>query len=549
MKLKQFTALALAGCMAASMLAACGGAGSSAATSGSTAGEGATSEAAVTDTAPAAAEGSGLHNLDDGVLDIGTTIKWDSLTPIRSQMANNAPWAYQVYETIITLDENKEYTPQVAKTWSVADDGVTCTVEIYDNVYDSAGNHITAADIVWMLELCKEAGLKPCYSKIASVEATGDYTVQIVLTQDMVGALEAILTATYVVSQTAYEASEDEFATEIVSTAPYKVTEFTAGSTITIEKRDDYWQSEDLINPATAANVDKITYHVITEASQAGIALETGELDGFMSLDPNTANQFVGNDDYGMMATPYINGFQMFFSGDPSRAIASDVNLRQAICYAIDCEGLITGVFAGYGEKMHDSAANTAVGYLEKWAEEDYYPYDPEKAKELLAQSNYNGETLVLLAGSSSTVQRLTQMIQGYLAQVGITVELNLADQALLTSIRLDGSQYDMFINTVGGDWLADHWSTRYDMNAYATGDACARHDEVLAEMLYETWTQDGYTEENIDAVHAYIRDNMYGFGMVQPSNIDIWRTEIGLATAVRTNKGSVNWAASVYNE
>ena len=90
---------------------------------------------------------------------------------------------------------------------------------------------------------------------------------------------------------------------------------------------------------------------------------------------------------------------------------------------------------------MHDSAANTAVGYLEKWAEEDYYPYDPEKAKELLAQSNYNGEELVLLAGSNSTSQRLTQMIQGYLAQVGINVTLNLADQALLTSIRSMSAQ------------------------------------------------------------------------------------------------------------
>ena len=86
-------------------------------------------------------------------------------------------------------------------------------------------------------------------------------------------------------------------------------------------------------------------------------------------------------------------------------------------------------------------------------------------------------------------------------------------------------------------------------MNAYATGDACARHDEVLADMLYSTWTEDGFTEENIDAVHNYIKDNMYGFGMVQPSNIDIWRSDIGLTETVRTSKGSINWAASVYSE
>ena len=539
MRTKRIVALALAGCMAVSMLTACGNNSSSTTNSNSTA---TTTETAV----PADA---GLHNLSDGVLDIGTTIKWDSMTPFRSTVGNNAPWAYQVYETLATLSYDKVYEPLVAKSWSLQDDGVTYDMEIYDYVTDSAGNHITADDIVWMLQACVDAGLKTCYDKIDTITKTGDYTLQVKLKQNVVGAFETILTSTYVVSKAAYEADGNDFATQIVSTAPYIVTEFTAGSTMTIEKRDDYWQKPELIPAGNAANVDKITYHVITEASQAGIALETGELDGFMSLDPNTATQFVGNSAFSMIDTPYINGYQMFFSGDPSRTITDDVNLRQAICYAIDVDGLITGVFAGYGSKMHDSAANTAMGYLEKWEDEEYYPYDPEKAKELLAQSNYNGEELVLLAGSNSTSQRLTQMIQGYLAQVGITVKLNLADQALLTSIRLDGSQYDMFINTVGGDWLSDHWATRYDMNAYATGDACARHDEVLADMLYSTWTEDGFTEENIDAVHNYIKDNMYGFGMVQPSNIDIWRSDIGLTETVRTSKGSINWAASVYSE
>lgn len=543
MRMKRITALALAGCMAASMLTACGSSNNS-----SAAASGSTSSGATTETAAVPAD-AGLHNLSDGVLDIGTAIKWDSCTPFRSNVANNAPWAPQVYETLAVLSYDKEYIPLVAKSWTGQDDGMTFDIEIYDNVYDSAGNHITADDIVWMIEACKEAGLKPAFAKVESVTKTGDYTLQIKMTQDMVGAIEQVLTNTFVVSKTAYEGSKDGFATEIISTAPYKITEFTAGSTMTIEKRDDYWQDPSLIDPQNAANVDKITYHTIIEASQAGIALETGELDGFMILDPNTATQFVGNPDFTMINTPYINGYQMFFSGDPSRTVIDDVNLRQAICYAIDCEGLITGVFAGYGTKMHDPVANTSVGYLEKWDEEEYYPYDPEKAKELLAESNYNGEELVLLSGSNSTSQRLCQMIQGYCAQVGINVKLNLADQALLTSIRLDGSQYDMFINTVGGEMLPDHWSIRYDMNAYPTGDGTARHDEVLTEMLYSTWTKEGFTEENIDAVHKYLKDNMYAFGMVQPNNIDIWRTEIGLTEPVRTSKGSANWAASVYNQ
>lgn len=544
---KKLAALVLALSMLASLLAGCGkkeGTGTTTAapgtsSSGETAG---TTEGAITST-------GSLKNLEDGVLDVGVTAEWETLTPFRSNIANNAPVAYVAYETLAKMTYEKEYIPWVAKSWEAEDDGVTFNVELYDYVTDSAGNNITANDIKWMIDASKEAALKPAFAKVANVEVTGDYTLKITMTKDMVGAFEAVLTNTFAVSQAAYEASKDQFATEIVSTSAYILTDFTAGSITAFEKRDDYWQKDELIHPSVAANVDKIAFHLIKEASQAGIALETKTIDGFIMLDPNTATQFDGNDAFTYVSTPYINGSQLYFSGDPSRVVAEDKNLRQAICYAIDAAGLVTGVYAGYGETMHDPIANTSYGYLDKWKDEPYYDYDLDKAKELVAQSTYNGETLILLATSNSGTQRLCQMIQSYLLQAGINVELNLVDLALYTSIRLDGSQYDMTINTVGGETLPDHWSIRYDCNAYKTGDATARHDEELAELLYKTWTNAGFTEENIDAVHQYLKENMYAYGMVQPNNIDIWRSDIGLTEVMRTNKGSVSFSACVYSE
>lgn len=556
-KSKKIMALVLAGMMTVSALAGCGSSGSQDGTQG--AGSAAAGSEAAGNAAGGTGEGAGssagvqagggLHTLSDGVLDVGTTITWDTLTPFRSQTGNNAPYSYLCYEALAKVTYDKEYVPWVAKSWEAEDDGVTFNIEIYDYVTDSAGNHITADDIVWMIEACKEAALKPAFAKVKSVEKTGDYTLKVTMNKDMVGAFEAVLINTFVVSKAAYDASADQFATEVVSTTPYRLTKFVSGSEIAFEKRDDYWQKEELIHAANAANVDKITFHIITEASQAGIALETGTIDAFMMLDANTAKQFEGNGDFTMKATSYINGSQLFFSGHPDRNIAEDKNLRQAICYAIDAEGLVTGVYAGSGKTMHDPIADTSIGWLEKWKDEEYYPYNLEKAKELLAQSNYKGEELVILAGSSSTNQRLCQMIQAYCLQAGINIKLNLVDSALYTSTRLDGSQYDMTINTVGGESLPDHWSIRYDMNAYKTGDATSRHDEVLAEMLYKTWTREGFTEENIDAVHQYLKENMYAYGMVQPENIDIWRTDLGMITDVHTNKGSVDFASSVYAE
>ena len=535
MRFTKIMALVLAVCMMAGVLAGCGG--SAAPAENTPAPEKA--EAA----APAAGD-VGLHTLKDGVLDVGTTVTWETLTPIRSQIDNGAPYGYIAYETLGKITGDGELIPWVAKSWTAAEDGKTFDVEIYDYVTDSQGNKITADDIVWMINKCREAALRPVFKKIESVEKTGDYTFRLVMKQDMVGAFNQVMIYTFVCSQKAYEESKDQFATEIVSTSAYKLTEFVSGSKIAFEKRPDYWQKEELINPYNSSNVDKICFHIIMEASQAGIALETGTIDAFVNLDPTTAKQFEGNPAFTVAKVNSINGYQIFFSGAEDRNIATDENLRKAICYAIDVNGLVQGVFGGYGKPMSDPIADTSYGWVQSWADEEYYEYDVEKAKEYLAKSNYNGEELVLLATSNSTYQRITQMIQNYLLQVGIKVKLNLVDKALYSASRLDGTQYDMTMNTVGGDSLPDHWSIRYDMNAYKTGDGTSRHDEVLAEMLYETWTQAGFVEENINKVHEYLKEHMYAYGTVQPQNPHVWATSIGMTEQRNTNKAIIDFAA-----
>lgn len=545
MRLSKITALMLACCVVAGSFAGCANKNSTAANDGSAsaapAGEGAASGIPSTEVT------GSLANLEDGVLDIGSIRYWDTLTPFCTNLGNDAPFIPQLYEALAKLNFEKEYVPQVAKSWKAEPDGVTFNIEIFDYVTDSAGSKITAADIVWMIEESKKAALKPAFDKVEGVEQTGDYTLKVTMKKDMFGAFEAILTNTFVVSKAAYEGSKDKFATEVVSTSPYKVIEFIPGSILSIEKRDGYWQKEELIDRINAASADKVSYHVIAEASQAGIALESGEIDGFVSLDPNTAKQFEGNQKFNMLGTSYINGNQIFFSGDPGSLVAEDLFLRQAICHAIDIDGLITGVFAGYGEAMSSTASNLCVGSLKKWKQEEYYPYDLDKAKELLAKSGYKGEELIILGGSNSTTKRLCEMLQAYLLQAGIKVKLSLVDPALFQATRLDGSKYDIVTLTAGGETLPDHWSMRFDSKAYKTGDATSRHDTALDELLYKAWTRENFVEENIDAVHRYIKENMYAYGLVQPENIDVWRSDIGLSDPTLTFRGSVDYATSVY--
>ena len=537
---KKVLALLLCAAMTASVLTGCGGATENA---DSTAGNegGAAQEAAGTEEAEHAGESAVQETaqvapsttLSEREVNIGYGTVIDSLTPFRANVANDSPYFVQLYETLGVLDGNREMQPYAAKSWETSDGGFTYTIEIWDTISDSAGNKITAADIVWFIEEAKARALKPIFAKVESVTQTGDYTLELKLTDNKFGTIDTILMDVFVVSQASFEASGDEFGSSAVSTSPYVCTEFTASASITFERRDDYWQDIENLPECVRPLQKKVNYKLITEASQLGIALETGEIDMAINIATETGAQFVNNDNFVVDLSDGRSGWQVFFSGADTSPVANDVKLRQAICYGIDAQGLIAGLCSGYATQMWDVASPFTVGFNENWKNENYYEYDLEKAKALLAESGYNGETLTILSTSSAMASRLAQLLQNYLVAMDIKCEVNSVDMALYTSIRLDGTQYDMLINTVGEYSLADNWSIRFDPAAYATGDATSRHDYDLADLIYKAWTLEGFTEENINEVHEYLKENAIAYGLVNPQLFTVWSKASGLSKAV----------------
>lgn len=523
-------------------LVSCGGSDSSSGTAATTTTSSSTTAASasevdtssVTNLSSSTSDVEESTTLTDQTINIGYGTAIDSLTPFRSNTARNAPYLVLLYETLGVMNEDKETVPYVAKSWVTEDNGYTYEIEIWDNVYDSEGNHITSSDVVWFINESKTRALKPIFGKVESVEAVDDYTFTLKLTSNIVGNFETLMADTYIISEKAFKESADEFGTSAVTTSPYVATSFTPSAQIVFERRDDYWQDISLLPECVRPLAKTVNFQIILEAFQLGVALETGTVDAVVDIASSTGAQFVGNNNVTIDLSDGPQGWQLFFSGDESSILADNVKLRQAICYAIDANGLITAMCSGYGTQMWDVGSPRLLGFDEDWMNEDYYSYDPEKAMQLIEESGYNGEPLVLLSTSSAFASRLGQLIQNYLLAVGINLELNAVDMALYTAIRLDGSQYDMTINTVGGTSLADQWSIRFDPAAYSTGDATGRKDYTLADMLYSTWTVDGWTKENIDAVHDYIKDNAIAYGLVNPQVFTIWNNNLNMQKVVK---------------
>lgn len=542
-KTRRWFALLLALTMLLSILSGCGSNDNDTANDNSTTNHTANDSATQNEDSTSAPTG-GEASVTDAEITIAFPNGRSSLTPIRTTSDVVYPDIIMLWERLLYLNSEGEYELWLIKDYTAADDGVTYDFEIYDYIYDSEGNHITADDIVYAIEKNIEYNMKPDFGKVESVEASGDYTVHLVLNQDMVYLFESLMWNTYVFSKAAFEASADEMATDPVSTSQYVVTEFIADSTLAFERRDDYWQTDvSLIPEEMRANTKKVTFSIITEMSQRAIALETGAVDMAYDIDAMTAEPYLDNPDYSYDLKNDLEGYTLFFSGGDS-PVGNDVKLRQAICYAVDAQGFVDGIAYGYGEVMHDACVNTGLGYNPKWDEEEYYPYDVEKAKELVAESDYGGEELVILTTASN--QRLSEMLQAYCSAVGINTKLNIVDYALYTQLRLDGSAYDMTLWSISTPTLAYNWALRYDCNAYSTGDATGRHDQELAEMLYKTWTHEGYTEENIDAVHYYLKDNAYSCGIFKIFKFSLIRSDAGLTNLVKTYIGFPSpWAST----
>ncbi len=469
----------------------------------------------------------------DGVLDIAYSIIPDSLTPFRPEVNRDAPYFTAVCESLGVFDSEKVLHPWLAKSWNTEDNGFTYTVELREGIKDSAGNPFTADDAVWFIQESVARALKPVYNKVESVEKTGDLTFSLKLKSNIVGTFEKIMTESYGITKAAFEASPDGFGSSLISTSPYAVTNFVASSEMTMELREDYWQALEDMPACVTPKVSKVHWVQIAEPSQMGIALETGVVEMVLRMPIATGMQYEGNPDYVVEKTSGPQGFQLFFSGADTSPVANDQKLRQAIAYSIDNAALIQALAYGNGEFLYDVHSSAMIGYNPKWENEENYPYDVAKAKQLVAESDYKGQPLSILCSGNGDMPRMAQVLQAFMMQAGINVEINAAEMAYIVANRLDGTKYDMFINTIGGTYLADAWAIRYDPNAYSTGDGTSRKDYVLGDLLYETWTPEGYTEENIDKVHNYLKESCIAYGLYNPYNFCVWRTEIGVTDEV----------------
>ena len=403
---------------------------------------------------------------------------FETLDPMFASGAVAARQRTLLWDTLWDLEMGAtEEIGLCAKEWSFSEDNMTVYVEIWDCIHDSENNPIKASDFEFMYNKYLE---NKTLANLTYLKATGEYTLEIGLKYAYYpGSLYNATQAVVAMAEAAYDA--DRFRNDPITSGQYKCVDFTSGASATFMQTYNWW-GEGVVELSAhrQANVDVCRFDVITENSQIETALTANSIQA-SDITASIAENFAASADVsvqlGYEAYPAVfmlnNAEGSIFEGNKA--------LREAIAYALDYESLMIADTTGNGSVTNIFGNVSLAGYSEDFAKYGY-TYDPEKAAEKLAEAGYKpGElTLKYVTNQNNTVG---VVMQAYLQQIGINLEIVLADETQFLTTRQQANlcEWDiLFLEIVPKGFLTNMRVTMTDINAYAFGSYCGAYDEEL---------------------------------------------------------------------
>ena len=497
MKMKKFVAVAVAGCMAAS-LAACGSTASTSSAAASESTEGATAEAAAETTAT----GSGF------TVQLGPNP--ETLDPALNSSVDGANTIITIFEPLLLIDENNEVQGGQAESYEVSEDGLTWTFHMRDGLKWSDGSDLTAKDFEYSFKRMADPNTAAPYAATAvgmiagfdeaqgNPDADGNPTtdpnpdaLQVVASEDgktLTVTLSypcsyfdklAAFAALSPVQEATVEANGDGWCTSpdtFVCNGPYMITDWTPSERIVLSKNPNYvggWDSSKIVS-------DNITLLLLEDSSASYAAYNSGEAQLIKDVPtdeiPSLTKAEDGGDFYvdSMLGTYYI-------SLNDQREPFTDVRVRKALSLAIDRDYVANVIMQGtyspayniVGPGIVDAEEGTMfidnANGGEPYIGEDYEA-DLEEAKSLLAEAGYpNGEgfpTITYSANDAGYHIPVAEYLQQAWSELGITMNIDKVDWASFLPLRRAGD-YDISRN----GWVMDYNDASNMLELFTTGN------------------------------------------------------------------------------
>lgn len=407
-----------------------------------------------------------------------------------------------LFETLLNFGEqDTTINPGLAKEWEVSEDGLTYTFQLQEGVKFHDGTDFNAEAVIKNVNRWKGGKEEDFYyfnsmfkaegeDIIKDVTAEGDYTVVFTLSRPQAPFLKNLAMSPFGIgSPTAFEAAGDKFGDNPVGTGPFKFTEWKRNDSITIEKFEDYWQEG-------LPKLDKVIFRSIPDNSARLNELMAGNIDLADGINPSDGKTVEGDSTLQLIERPSMNIGYLGLTN--TRAPFDNKLVRQAVNYAIDKQAIVDAFFEGRAEVAANPMPPSISGYNDAISP---YPYDPEKAKSLLAEAGYDGKEIELWAMPVPRPYmpdgaKVAEVIQKNLEDVGIPSKIVTFEWATYLEKAKNGEADAFMLGWTGDNGDADNFIyTLLDKDNILSNNYAYYTNEEVHGLLIQAQSE---TDENV---------------------------------------------------
>ncbi|MDI6863537.1 MAG: ABC transporter substrate-binding protein [Pseudothermotoga sp.] len=349
-----------------------------------------------------------------------------------------------VYDGLLRYGENLQLVPNIAEEFQVVDP-YTIVFKIREDVKFHDGTPLTVEDVLFSFERILNPDTKSpaaaFYQDVESIKAISDNKIEFKLKKPMASALLPNFAGvnSSIVSKKFVESGKN-LQLETNGTGPFYLAEYVQGNYIVLKKNPHYFVKDQ-------PYLDEIKIVFMPEEVSRVSALRNGDVDIAKINEPLNVRQFPEGR-FKIYRSPVLSYYLIGIN--TTRKPFDDPRVRNALNYAINREAIIKTV--AFGEGVVTGPLSPMV---QPWAllpkDFDEYTYNPAKAKQLLAQAGYpNGFEFEIVTSQRYNFDKVAQVIQAQLAEVGVRAKINLVEWGIFIK-RWRESDFDAFISMNSG--------------------------------------------------------------------------------------------------
>ena len=350
-----------------------------------------------------------------------------------------------IFESIVTRSEAGAIIPQLAASYDMSDDATTYTFTLREGVNFHDGSTLDAGDVVASWERMKEKGVdQGVMALVQNFEEVDDLTVKVTMTEPHPTFLDSLSSPRVIVGIMPEEVAglpKEEF--KAVGTGPFQFAEWVPDSHIKLTRVEDYSQQEDAaprdgFGGKRTAHVDSVTFRTVPEAG--------AQIAGLLTGDYHIADQVSPQDVPRLEASAEVNAVKVL----PWYMVHQTFNLTKAVQIGLNLEVLLDFATGGNYVLGHGGQYD-GFPYHSDAGKETYNVADVDRAKELLAQSSYNGEEIEILTISDEAALRdYAIALADQMSKIGIKTRINAQNAATWSALRVERETWTIIIGGFG---------------------------------------------------------------------------------------------------